>query len=374
MHNSLLFIGLMSGTSLDGVDGVLAEFDENGLPHRLLASTYLAFPETLRADLMRLQSAADNEIEREALAANKLVEIYAGCARELLCTADVPADAVKALGCHGQTVRHNPMQGYTRQTNNPALLAELCGIDVIADFRSRDVAAGGHGAPLVPAFHHAVFAKAGHARVVANIGGMSNISILDGASDAVIGFDTGPGNVFLDAWAARHIGTAYDADGAWAASGKVIPTLLTAMLAEPFFALTPPKSTGRDLFDMAWLDSHLAPFHDAASADVQATLCALTANSLASAITAHAAKADAVYVCGGGAYNSELLRQLQQAMASQGSAAKVMSTDVLGVAPNHVEALAFAWLAERFNSRQAGNLPGVTGARGLRILGALYPA
>lgn len=374
MQTPLLFIGLMSGTSLDGVDGVLAEFDDNGLPRRLLASTYLPFPETLRADLMRLQSPADNEIEREALAANKLVEIYAACVSELLRTAAVPLDAVRAVGCHGQTVRHNPMQGYTRQANNPALLAELCGIDVIADFRSRDVAAGGHGAPLVPAFHHAAFAKAGHARVVANIGGMSNISVLDGASDAVIGFDTGPGNVFLDAWAARHIGTAYDADGAWAASGKVIPAMLTAMLAEPFFALTPPKSTGRDLFDMAWLDSHLAPFHDAAPADVQATLCALTACSLASAITAHAAKSDVVYVCGGGAYNSELLRQLQQALTSQGSAAKVDSTELLGVAPNHVEALAFAWLAQRFNARRPGNLPGVTGARGLRILGALHPA
>jgi len=382
MTTPLLFIGLMSGTSLDGADGVLAAFDGAGQPPRLLASAYAGFPDDLRADLMALQSPADNEIHREALAANRLVGIYADCVAQLLAQADVKPQLVCAIGCHGQTVRHNPQQGYTRQINNPALLAERCGIDVIADFRSRDVAAGGHGAPLVPAFHQAVFGdefgdefgEKRSVRVVANIGGMSNISILDGDGANVLGFDTGPGNVLLDLWAAQHLGCAYDAGGKWAASGKPVPTLLATLKSEPFFALAPPKSTGRDLFDAAWLSSRLAAFASAAPHDVQATLCALTAHSLADAIATHARGVTAVYVCGGGAYNNELLRQLQIALGGHGIAAAVASTDVLGIAPNHVEALAFAWLAARFHARSPGNLPAVTGAKGLRILGALYPA
>jgi len=374
MTTPLLFIGLMSGTSLDGVDGVLAAFDGAGKPPRLLASAYGGFPPDLRADLMALQSPADNEIHREALAANRLVGIYAECVTQLLAKADIGPQAVCAIGCHGQTVRHNPQLGYTRQINNPALLAELCGIDVIADFRSRDVAAGGHGAPLVPAFHQAVFGEPSSVRVVANVGGMSNISILNGEGAGVLGFDTGPGNVLLDLWAAQHLGCAYDAGGKWAASGKPVPALLATLMSEPFFALAPPKSTGRDLFDAAWLSSRLAAFASAAPQDVQATLCALTAQTLADAIAAHARGVAAVYVCGGGAYNDELLRQLQSTLGAQGIAAPVASTDALGIAPNHVEALAFAWLAARFHARSPGNLPAVTGAKGLRTLGALYPA
>lgn len=362
----------MSGTSLDGVDGVLAEFD-SGKP-RLLQSCYSAFSPDLRHELMALQSPGGDEIRREALAANLLVDVYANCVAQLLQQAEVPAHKVTAVGCHGQTVRHNPAQDYTRQTNNPALLAERCGIDVIADFRSRDVAAGGHGAPLVPAFHHAVFGAEGRVRVVANVGGMSNISILNGSDDKVIGFDTGPGNVFLDLWAAQHLGQPFDAGGKWAAGGQAIPRMLATMLAEPFFALSPPKSTGRDLFDPVWLLRQLAAYPQATPQDVQATLCALTAATLAEAIARHAAKAQEVYVCGGGAYNTALLGNLQQELGAHGSAALVSSTDALGIAPNHVEALAFAWLAERFMARQPGNLPTVTGARGPRILGALYPA
>ena len=374
MTTPLLFIGLMSGTSLDGVDGVLAAFDDAAKPPRLLASAYAGFPDDLRADLMALQSAADNEIHRESLAANRLVGIYADCVAQLLAAADVRPQAVCAIGCHGQTVRHNPQLGYTRQINNPALLAELCGMDVVADFRSRDVAAGGHGAPLVPAFHQAVFGEPHSVRVVANVGGMSNISILDGESDKVLGFDTGPGNVLLDIWAARHIGSAYDAGGKWAAGGKPVPTLLATLKNEPFFALAPPKSTGRDLFDAAWLASRLAAFASADPQDIQATLCALTAQTLADAIATYARGVGAVYVCGGGAYNDELMRQLQNALGGHGITAPVAPTDLLGIAPNHVEALAFAWLAARFHARSPGNLPAVTGAKGPRILGALYPA
>ncbi len=361
------YIGLMSGTSLDGVDGALVDF--SGAAARTLAAAYLAFPDALRAELMALQSAGHNEIEREALAANVIAARYADCVAALLSEAGVAADAVAAIGAHGQTIRHRPELGFTRQTNTPALLAELTGIDVVADLRSRDVAAGGQGAPLVPAFHQAQFGVPGQCRVVANIGGIGNISVLRG-DGTVTGFDTGPGNALMDAWIARHQGLPYDADGAWAASGKTIPALLESLLAEPYFALPAPKSTGRDLFHPAWLDAKLAPFADAAPADVQHTLTRLTAITLAQAIRAHGAEAEAVYVCGGGAYNGELLRQLASALEGKMT---VQSTAALGVPPNHVEALAFAWLAYRFTRREAGNLASVTGARGARVLGALYP-
>lgn len=369
------FIGLMSGTSLDGVDGVLATFDGTSggnLPH-ILATSYVPFSPELHTELLALQAAGDNEIHRESLASNQLARLYADCVGQLLQQAQCPVEAIRAVGCHGQTVRHCPQLGYTRQINSPALLAELTGIDVIADFRSRDIAAGGHGAPLVPAFHQAVFAKDGAVRVVANVGGMTNISILDG-SGAATGFDTGPGNVLLDAWIARHHAKPYDVDGAWAASGSVLPNLLALLRSEPFFALQPPKSTGRDLFHADWLATRLTAFSQARPADVQATLAALTAGTLADAIAAHAGSVETVYVCGGGAYNAELLRLLRLALAAHRITAEVSSTAELGVAPNHVEALAFAWLAMRFEARRPGNLPAVTGARGLRVLGALYPA
>ncbi|MDC8759712.1 anhydro-N-acetylmuramic acid kinase [Janthinobacterium fluminis] len=362
-----LYIGLMSGTSLDGVDGALADF--SGDSTRTLAAAYIPFPAALRSDLMALQSAGHNEIEREALAANALAARYADCVAALLAEAGVAAGAVRAIGAHGQTIRHRPELGFTRQSNNPALLAELSGIDVIADFRSRDVAAGGQGAPLVPAFHQAQFGKAGQTRVVANIGGISNISVLHG-DGAVSGFDTGPGNALMDAWTARHLGRDYDADGAWAAGGKEIPALLAAMLAEPYFALPAPKSTGRDLFHPDWLAAMLAAFPAAAPTDVQFTLTRLTALTLAQAIRAYGAQADAVYICGGGAYNGTLMRELAAALDGQ---ATVASTAALGVPPNRVEALAFAWLAQRFTQRADGNLAAVTGARGGRVLGALYP-
>ena len=362
-----LYIGLMSGTSLDGVDGALADF--SGAATRTLAAAYVPFPTALRAELMALQAAVPNELEREALAAKQIAVHYAQCVAELLRQGGVAAEAVSAVAAHGQTIRHRPELGFTRQTNNPALLAELCGIDVVADFRSRDVAAGGQGAPLVPAFHQAQFGVAGLRRVVANIGGIANISVLHG-DGRVDGFDTGPGNVLMDGWIARHQGREYDADGAWAAGGTVVPALLAALLAEPYFALPAPKSTGRDLFHMDWLDARLSAFPQLAPADVQATLTRLTATTLARAVAQYGAGADALYICGGGAYNGTLLRDLAAALDGK---VTVASTEALGVAPNRVEALAFAWLGHRFNERLAGNLPAVTGAAGERVLGALYP-
>lgn len=362
----------MSGTSLDGVDGVLASFPGNGAIHTI-ATAYVPFPDPLRTELMMLQAPGDDEIHREAICANQLAQHYAECISQLLSNSGISSVKVRAVGVHGQTIRHRPEHGYTRQTNNPALLAELCGIDVVADFRSRDIAAGGQGAPLVPAFHHAVFGSPHETRVIANIGGIGNISVLE-ADGTVTGFDTGPGNLLMDFCIAQHQGKPYDAAGAWAASGTPHLALLQSLLDEPYLKLPPPKSTGRDLFHPQWLAGKLATFPDVPPADVQGTLASFTAITLANAIAAYAPHAASVHVCGGGAYNTHLMQRLQQALAELGHLVPVKSTDALGVSPNHVEALAFAWLAQRYVGHQAGNLPRVTGAKGLRILGALYPA
>ena len=382
-HADMLYIGLMSGTSLDGVDGVLAAFPatfpgQDGHNIATLASAYIPFDDSLRDALMALQRSGPDEIHREALVAAQLAKLYAECVAQLRLH-DKDA-TIAAIGVHGQTIRHRPELGYTHQTNNPALLAELSGIDVIADFRSRDVAAGGHGAPLVPAFHQAIFGVAEQTRVVVNIGGIGNISILPAAHHADIGkqtggFDTGPGNALMDAWIAQHLNKPYDENGAWAAGGVIHRDLLKALSDEAFFKQAAPKSTGRDLFHMHWLEQKLAPFGDLPAIDVQATLTALTANSIAQAIADYAPDVADVYVCGGGAYNGHLMASLAQALQSAiGRVPGVQSTAVLGVAPNHVEALAFAWLAQRFTQRLPGNVPAVTGAAGPRILGALYPA
>jgi anhydro-N-acetylmuramic acid kinase len=373
---SPLFIGLMSGTSLDGVDGILASFfsrEDGSLATQTKAAAYLPFPSELRAELLALQVATPNELHREALAANALSDIYADCVTHLLQQANLTAMDVVAIGAHGQTIRHRPECAYTWQCLNPARLAELTSIDVVADFRSRDIAAGGQGAPLVPPFHQAVFGSNTEVRVVANIGGIGNISILhpDGTT---LGFDTGPGNLLLDGWIHRHGRMSYDEDGRWAAGGRIHTSLLDALRREPYFALPPPKSTGRDLFHLEWLDRKLEQFPKVAPQDVQSTLAAFTATTLADAILTHAPTLSALHVCGGGAYNSFLMQQLEQSLTANGNKVAVTATDVLGVPPNQVESLAFGWLAWRFTQREPGNSPKVTGARGPRILGALYPA
>lgn len=365
---SSLYIGLMSGTSLDGVDGVLVHLpQQTGVAMQILANAHIPFDSDIRLQALALQQTGEDEIHREALLANALANIYARCVEQLLLSAK--GQAVQAIGVHGQTIRHRPELGYTRQTNNPALLAELTGLDVIADFRSRDVAAGGQGAPLVPAFHRAIFGSAGKCRVVVNIGGISNISVLH-ANGSTIGFDTGPGNVLMDAWVERHQAKTYDANGTWAKQGEVSAALLERLCEEAFLQLPPPKSTGRDLFHLQWLDQILQSFSDLTSVNVQATLCAFTAKTIADQIRRYAADVSEIYVCGGGAFNATLMQDLAAEMPQ----VPVLSTAQLGVAPEQVEALAFAWLAQRFTQRHAGNLPEVTGARGARILGALYPA
>lgn len=366
------YIGLMSGTSLDGVDGVLVEMGEQEGQMQQLAASYVPFSSDIRASLFALQFSGFDEIHRVSQAANQMVLVYAECVLHLLKNTGLSPEKITAIGVHGQTVRHRPEFGYTIQINNPALLAELTSIDVIADFRSRDIAAGGQGAPLVPAYHRSAFGKANETRVVANIGGISNISILrsDGATR---GFDTGPGNVLMDAWIMEHKSQAFDTNGDWARHGKINYALLDHLKDDAYFHKLPPKSTGRDLFHAEWLSNKLNVFPDAAPVDVQATLCAFTAETLSEAIHAYAIDVRHVYICGGGAYNKTLIELIQTGLNIQDKTISVESTDALGVSPNHVEALAFAWLAYRHTERMAGNLPEVTGAAGDRVLGALYP-
>src|SRR5689334_10579415 len=361
---SELYIGLMSGTSLDGVDAVLAGL--RGGRWRLVASSSLPFPTMLRARLVELNSPDQNELHRAALLANELSKSYAVAVRRVLTRAGVGARAVGAIGCHGQTVRHRPRNGYTLQLINGAALAEATGIPVICDFRSRDIAAGGEGAPLAPAFHHAVFSSTQRNRVVVNIGGIANLTRLP-ARGKVIGFDCGPGNCLLDAWIGMRRHKRYDRNGAWASSGTVIPRLLTRLLSHPFLRRRPPKSTGRDEFDLQWLARALKPGDR--SADVQATLVEFTATTIARAVLAHGAGAREIYVCGGGARNHFLLQRLAVLLPGR----RIATTAMLGVDPQHVEALAFAWLARQTIKGKPGNLPEVTGARGLRVLGTVYP-
>lgn len=365
------FIGLMSGTSLDGVDAVLAETDDCG-KLKAKAHAHQPFAAALRAELLALNRSGADEIHRAALAANAVVAVYAQAVADVLALAGLQAAQVTALGAHGQTVRHRPGEfdgvGYTVQLMNGSLLAERTGIDVVCDFRGRDVAAGGQGAPLVPAFHAARFGTAGVSKAVLNIGGIANLTLLP-AQGTAGGFDTGPGNMLMDLWIQRQWQRSFDEDGAFASTGRVNEALLRAFLDDPFFSKAPPKSTGRDLFNAAWLDGHLdSPLP---SQDVMATLAELTACSAMAALQAHGCDAAELLVCGGGAFNRHLMARLQ---SLGGPSLLVQSTAAVGVPPDQVEALAFAWLAEAFVNRRQANLPAVTGARGPRLLGAVYPA
>ncbi|AVT07149.1 anhydro-N-acetylmuramic acid kinase [Paracidovorax avenae] len=366
------YIGLMSGTSLDGVDGALVEFEE-GMPLRVAGFASAPLPDALKAELLALNASGADELHRAALAANALAGIYAEVVQRLLQAARLgPAD-VQAIGAHGQTVRHRPGlfdgTGYTLQLNSPALLAERTGIAVVADFRSRDVAAGGQGAPLVPAFHQAVFGRPDTTVCVLNIGGIANLSVL-GAQGGVLGFDCGPGNALMDHWCGLHTGQPYDAGGSWAAQGRVQPALLERLLSEPYLHQPPPKSTGRDLFNAAWLQSHLQELPPLPPPDVQATLTELTARACVMAMESHGQGGRQLAVCGGGARNGLLMRRLAALLPG----VEVLTTDAFGLPPQQVEAAAFAWLAHRALHRLPGNLPQVTGATGPRVLGALYPA
>ena len=370
-----LYIGLMSGTSLDGVDAVLARIGAAG-DTSLLGSMSTAFTPELRKALLDLQSPGSNEIHRENQAANALAIAYADAVKHLLGQNNLSSADITAIGAHGQTIRHqadlaHPL-AYTHQTLNPALLAELTGIDVIADFRSRDLAAGGHGAPLVPAFHAQQFAADKNIAVL-NLGGIANLTLLPSKGE-VKGFDCGPGNILMDAWIADQQGHTFDENGTWASQGKVNQALLSSMMADAFFAKAPPKSTGRDDFHLKWLQKHIGS-ENINSEDVQATLLQLTVDSSLKAALCYAPQTQILIVCGGGARNTALLDLFKaRTKAVFKNSLEIVTSDALGIDPQLVEGLAFAWLAWAHKEKRPANLPAVTGAKGPRILGACYPA
>lgn len=364
MSAAELYIGLMSGTSLDGVDAALVQIGDGEL--QFLSSAYQPFPEDVRIAALALHVPGPDDLHHASLLANRIAALYAQTVTELLESAGTEARHIKALGAHGQTIRHNPSAGYTLQVINPSLLAELSGISVVADFRNRDIAAGGQGAPLVPAFHDAMLRHPSEHRVVLNLGGIANITDL-APGRPTRGFDTGPGNMLLDAWIRHQRGLDYDKDGAWGATGQAREGLLAQLLTHPYLHQSPPKSCGREEFNLDWLLSCLDG-NDAA-ADVQASLVEFSARSIADAIRLHCGKPDAVLACGGGARNTHLMAALARNLPD----VNVTTTDTAGLDGDALEAIAFAWLARQTMHGLTGNLPEVTGARGERILGAIYP-
>jgi anhydro-N-acetylmuramic acid kinase len=369
MPNEVFFIGLISGTSLDGIDAVLVDFSDDRI--QLLSTYHEPYSPSLLNELRRLSLPGENEIDRMGELDRQVGLAFADAVRHLLLQADVAADRVTAIGSHGQTIRHRPAADhpFSLQIGDPNTLAEATGITTVGDFRRRDIAAGGEGAPLVPAFHQAVFQSPGVARIVLNLGGIANITCLPaGESDAVIGYDTGPASTLLDGWTGRHLGEAFDRDGHWAAGGQPDPSLLERLLADPYFAQAAPKSTGTEYFNLDWLDARL-PDEPIAPQDVQCTLTELTAVSVADAIRKQGYEEAEVLVCGGGAHNRYLLERLRHWLPQ----ASIDSSIRLGLDPDWIEAMAFAWLAKRTLAGLSGNLPSVTGAGRAVTLGGIYP-
>lgn len=357
-----LYIGLISGTSIDGINAALVDFSQP--QPQLLATHYEKMPELLRANLIQLCAPNANEIDRLADVDNLLGKQFAAAANALLKKSATTPQAIKAIGSHGQTIRHYPQKKFTLQIGDPNVIAAETGITVVADFRRKDIALGGQGAPLVPAFHDAIFRDKTKNRIILNIGGIANVTLLP-INHSTSGFDTGPGNTLLDAFVFKHLQKNFDEDGKWAASGKVIPELLEKMLQDPYFKLSPPKSTGREYFNLMWLEKLLTKKYEAQ--DVQATLLALTVKSILAAIPKEITSGE-IFVCGGGAANVFLMEQLKQF----GKGFAVYSTEKIGVHPDWVEAMAFAWLAKQTMEKKTGNLKEVTGAVKESILGGVY--
>ncbi len=362
-----LYLGLISGTSADGIDAALVRFDPGC---ELVQARTFAWQPVLRTQLIALGQAQDAvSLDEVGMLDVQVAHAFCDAARQLLEHAGIPAGAVRAIGSHGQTVRHRPAAAFpfTWQLGDGNVIAERSGITTVADFRRRDVAAGGHGAPLMPAFHAALLRADDEDRAVLNLGGIANLTLLP-RRGTVRGFDTGPANALLDAWCERHTGRAYDADGLWAARGQVDAALLARLRAEAWFALPPPKSTGREQFHLDWLASHAG---DAARApeDVQATLLELSAVTIADALRATQATTKRLLVCGGGVHNLRLLQRIQAALPG----VRVESTAAHGLDPDFVEAMGFAWLARETLAGRPGNLPDVSGARGPRVLGVVHP-
>ncbi|MDE1886605.1 MAG: anhydro-N-acetylmuramic acid kinase [Gammaproteobacteria bacterium] len=364
------FIGLISGTSSDGADAALMEF----IPApRLLASHFLAYPDTLRAELLEFAAGhyRNDAVDQLGRLDHELGELFAQTALELMKHAGLPAPAIRAIGSHGQTVRHRPggSDPFTLQIADPNIIAARTGVTTVADFRRRDLALGGEGAPLVPAFHRAVFADHNETRAVVNIGGIANLTLLPARDGTVSGFDTGPGNLLMDLWSREHLQAPHDEGGAFAAGGKVSTALLTDLLDDAYFRRIPPKSTGREYFNRAWLQPKSAR-HPLPAADVMATLCELTARSVADAVIGCTPRVAHVLLCGGGTHNLTLVKRLSALLPD----CKLGTTTDCGVPPDWVEAAAFAWLARETLAGRPGNLPAVTGARAPSVLGGIYPA
>lgn len=363
-----IYLGLMSGTSLDAIDAVAVTFEPG---FRLLATNTLPLNEGLRTQILSLTLPGNNEIDQLGELDKQLGELFAECANQLITDGNIDRSRIMAIGSHGQTIRHRPSarRPFTLQIGDPNVIAENTGITVVADFRRRDMAVGGQGAPLVPAFHQAMFRSPQRDRVILNLGGIANITTLPADAHSLVrGYDTGPANILMDAWIQHCRQHDYDRNGAWAASGKLRPDLLGRMLQHPFFDLPAPKSTGREDFNLAWLQQILAA-DSYPDADIQATLCELTATSVAKAIESEKLVSPELILCGGGAYNAHLAARLQELLPK----CLITDTSHYGLSPTWVEATAFAWLAKQTMGHLPGNLPAVTGAREARVLGGIYP-
>jgi anhydro-N-acetylmuramic acid kinase len=359
----------MSGTSLDGIDAVITDFSENKV--RLLCSHYIAYPKKVRQKLQRICSQQSSSPQELAEMDSILGKLYADSVLLLLQKANIQKENVRAIGNHGQTVAHHPQQPnpYSLQIGDPNIITELTHIPVVADFRRKDIAAGGQGAPLVPAFHQAIFRSASEDRAIINIGGIANITYLPSTqSEKIIGFDCGPGNTLMDLWVESHLGETYDQNGDWARSGKINDPLLKIFLDDPYFSLPTPKSTGTDYFSPQWLRNKLDIFNrELADEDIQSTLTELTAQTICAALQGVSSKSVQLYTCGGGAQNSYLMERIA---VLSGKATE--TTQRIGTSPDWVEAIAFAWLARQTINGQTSNLPEVTGASRPVILGAIY--
>jgi anhydro-N-acetylmuramic acid kinase len=361
---SELYIGLMSGTSADGIDAALVDF-QHAQP-QLIATHYVPYPTQIRQAIFDLCQPGADEINRLGVLDVLLGKAFASAANTLLQKNNLTATAVRAIGSHGQTVRHHPTRQFSLQIGDPNIIASETGITTVADFRRRDMAHGGQGAPLVPAFHQAIFASDTIDRAIVNIGGIANITLLPAhAPQSILGFDTGPGNTLLDGWVEKHLQKSYDEKGVWAAQGKVDEDLLKNLLSDPFFKMGPPKSTGREHFNFAWLKNFLLPSMSAVN--IQATLVELTARTIIDAIKNYFSGGE-ILVCGGGVHNELLMKRLRELAAPL----TVDSAFKYGIAPDWVEAIAFAWLAKQTLEKTPGNIPAVTGARKAAILGGVY--
>jgi anhydro-N-acetylmuramic acid kinase len=363
-----LYIGLMSGTSLDGIDAALVEFKDHQI--QLIAFEYQPFPDDIKNQLAQISDANAMIFLKDYGAMDtQLGLLFADIIKTLLKKANIPATAIKAIGSHGQTVYHDPYTTlpFSLQIGDPNIIAEITGITTIADFRRRDIAAGGQGAPLVPAFHQAVFSHSSEHRCIVNIGGIANITLLPAAlSSTVLGFDTGPGNILMDQWIQKHQSLNYDAQGAWANSGKINDDLIAQLKKDPYFQANPAKSTGKEYFSLDWIYQNISVTNHRAE-DVQASLCYLTATTITDAIKKYAPATERVLICGGGIHNDYLLQLIEQNLSCP-----VSSTELYGIHPDHVEAIAFAWLAKQTLNYLTGNLKEVTGAKRNVVLGGIY--